>query len=368
VADIGDSLRATDVERLDYFYKTQLKSRRSYAHADKPWKTGLALLRGLEEGGVFSHSNPAGLASAMSEVKREDLKKQVEEFVETHDDWITRGRKGKSLLPGLPGTTTTEQERDGPYYPQKQTENVSQPATVATAGDEDYGYTKFIPVSRALSEAPGHKVSPESSLAPSTPPSSPPFSSSSSTDGSHPNATHNEEGDYSYPYQWSRESWMTTASTQQLKLTQKMRLLTEPMRSMVRTQQNKTLTSKPIHWQHFCSILILKLHIDTVGPHDGVAATLFLEKRVTTSGLLTAELVLTHPRKLSLKKSGSSNEGSSPLMLFQGSVVMDMPDEATPPGLSRVAKFPMILSHRHLLNKKLLKAPFLDISLTLKQQ
>lgn len=81
VADIGDSLRATDIEKLDYFYKKELQSRRSYAHADKSWKTGLALLRGLEEGGVFSHSNPAGLASAMGEVKREDLKKMVEEFV-----------------------------------------------------------------------------------------------------------------------------------------------------------------------------------------------------------------------------------------------------------------------------------------------
>ena len=69
---------------------------------------------------------------------------------------------------------------------------------------QSVGFLKFNSV------APGHKVSPESSLAPSTPPSSPPFSSSSSTDGSHPNATHNEEGDYSYPYQWSRESWMTT--------------------------------------------------------------------------------------------------------------------------------------------------------------
>ena len=157
-----------------------------------------------------------------------------------------------------------------------------------------------------------------------------------------------------------------TASTQ---FTQKMRLLTEPLREMARTRQNQTLTSKPIKWQQFRSLL---LHIDPVGPHDGMAATLYLEDRATANSLPTAELTLTHPRKRpsrnSKSRNGSHGGGMPSLTLFQSTVVMDMPDKATPPGLSSVAKFPMILSHRHLLNRKLVKAPFVEISLTLRQQ
>ena len=43
-------------------------------------------------------------------------------LTEAHHDWLARGGKGGARLPGLHGTKTTEQERDGPYYPQQQTE------------------------------------------------------------------------------------------------------------------------------------------------------------------------------------------------------------------------------------------------------
>lgn len=78
VAYVGVSLKTADIDQLDYFHKDSLI--RARAHADTPW-TGLRLLRALEEAGVFSDGSPEGLASAMGEVKREDLKKTVEDFV-----------------------------------------------------------------------------------------------------------------------------------------------------------------------------------------------------------------------------------------------------------------------------------------------
>ena len=79
VADVGDALRTADVEKLDYFYKKSL--RRPLAQADTPWSTGLGLLRALEEAGLFSYSRPEGLARAMTEIKREDQMKVVDDFV-----------------------------------------------------------------------------------------------------------------------------------------------------------------------------------------------------------------------------------------------------------------------------------------------
>ena len=81
IADIGDSLRTGDIDRLDYFNKELLQSRRSLALADTtPW-TGLGVLRALEEAGLFSPRHLEPLATALCDVKREDLKGAVEEFI-----------------------------------------------------------------------------------------------------------------------------------------------------------------------------------------------------------------------------------------------------------------------------------------------
>lgn len=80
VASVGDSLKSTDIEKLAYFRKESLSSCRTLAQADTPW-TGLGILRALEEIGDFNYVRLEGLANAMSEVKREDQKKVVDEFV-----------------------------------------------------------------------------------------------------------------------------------------------------------------------------------------------------------------------------------------------------------------------------------------------
>ena len=162
----------------------------------------------------------------------------------------------------------------------------------------------------------------------------------------------------------------STANTQHLKLSQKLQLKTGPLQDMVRKQENRTRTCDLIKWQLFQTLLILKLHIDPIGCHGGISATLYLQKPVKTAitGLLTAELTVSQPRRQPIKKPSISRPSSSSVTLFQSSVLMDIPDENTPPFLpSVVARFPMILSHKNLLNNALVHGPLLDISLTLRQ-
>ena len=134
-----------------------------------------------------------------------------------------------------------------------------------------------------------------------------------------------------------------------------------PLVSMIKKHENHTLSSDLITWQlKNSSLLLLKLHIDPIGCHDGIAAKLFLQKHAAISGILTAELAIVQKKHIKQAKSS--------LTLFQTLVVMDMPDENTPPRYpSAVAHFPMILSHKNLLHSKLISSPCLDLVLTLRQ-
>ena len=80
VADVADVLRPMDVGKLEWFYNKSLSNRRSLMQADTPW-TSISVLRALEEARVFSREHPQGLADAMLEIKREDQKEAVEDFV-----------------------------------------------------------------------------------------------------------------------------------------------------------------------------------------------------------------------------------------------------------------------------------------------
>ena len=157
-----------------------------------------------------------------------------------------------------------------------------------------------------------------------------------------------------------------SAQPLQFKLEQKMRLLTKPLREMIRKGENHTLTSGrlqiPLH------PLAFKLHIDPVSHYNSLGATLYLLKRVKTDTLLTAELTVRHPQAQGRKSAALRAEDKTPsFTLFQTSVIMDLPDETTPTGRSVVARFPVIVSHKTLLNRRIIRAPFLDIKLTVQQ-
>lgn len=145
-----------------------------------------------------------------------------------------------------------------------------------------------------------------------------------------------------------------------------MRLLTKPLREMIRKGENHTLTSEPL--QIPLHPLAFKLHIDPVSHYNSLGATLYLLKRVKTDILLSAELTVKQPQAQGRKNAALRAEEKTPsFTLFQTSIVMDMPDETTPTGRSVVARFPVIVSHRTLLNRRIIRAPFLDIKLTVRQ-
>ena len=156
--------------------------------------------------------------------------------------------------------------------------------------------------------------------------------------------------------------------TATLKLIQRLQLKIIPLQSMVRKHENHTLAGDVIKWQLKNSIsLVLKLHIDPIGSHNGIAAKLVLQKqtRTTITGVLTAELTICQKKFTNKYKKSSM---SSTLTLFHSSVVMEMPDENTSPNNPIVvAHFPMILSHKILLNEKLITSSSLDMILTLRQ-
>ena len=154
-----------------------------------------------------------------------------------------------------------------------------------------------------------------------------------------------------------------------------MQLKTAPLQSMAKKYENHTIIGDTIKWQLFCLLLELRVHIDPIGPCDGMAATLFLLRKVgnASGGVLKAELrvAVTQPQSQQPERRGESpkkKESSSSLLLFRSSVLMDISDKATPPGIPSVAaRFPMIISHSNLLNKKLIQGTHLDITLTLRQ-
>jgi hypothetical protein len=195
-------------------------------------------------------------------------------------------------------------------------------------------------------------MSPESSLS---------STSSDGKSGSGPGSS--DDDDYCYPYQSNRESWLTTASGR-VSLTQKMKLTTPPLQRQIRSRENHTIASSPIKWNLKSSELVFKLHVDPMGHHSGISATLYLQKQpkpVASSGIVTAELTLHQ------KSSLSKPRVPSQLKLFQCLLVMDMPDENTSASYPlAVARFPMILSHKNLMNSSLITCTTLDLSLTLR--
>jgi hypothetical protein len=385
VADIADALRPTDVEKLDWFYKESLSNRRPPAQADAPW-TPLSVLRGLEEAGVFSSERPEGLAAAMLEVKREDQEKAVKGFVEKHQGTLSSLRKRRRPVP--------RDEKDGPYSPRHRAKAKGLLAVVPDntnskeADVEDGDYVTWIPppqipkqgagvASSAPQSVPAKTegscldddsysypydwnclitdshpiVSPESSLS---------STSSDGKSGSGPGSS--DDDDYYYPYQSNRESWLTTASGR-VTLTRKMKLTTPPLQRQIRSLENHTIASSPIKWNLKSSELVFKLHIDPLGQNSGLSATLYLQKQpksIASSEIVTAELTLHQ------KSSPSKPKAPSQLKLFQCLLVMDMPDEHTSASYPlAVARFPMILSHKHLMNSSLITCTALDLSLTL---
>ncbi|CAI8006966.1 hypothetical protein GBAR_LOCUS4992 [Geodia barretti] len=358
VADIADALRPMDVEKLDWFYKESLSNRRPPAQADAPW-TPLSVLRGLEEAGVFSSERPEGLAAAMLEVKREDQEKAVKGFVEKHQGTLSSLRKRRRPVP--------RDEKDGPYPPRHRAKAKGLLAVVPDntnskeADVEDGDYVTWIPppqipkqgagvASSAPQSVPAKTegscldddsysypydwnclitdshpiVSPESSLS---------STSSDGKSGSGPGSS--DDDDYCYPYQSNRESWLTTASGR-VTLTQKMKLTTPPLQRQIRSLENHTIASSPIKWNLKSSELVFKLHIDPLGHHSGLSATLYLQKQpksIASSEIVTAELTLHQKSSPSVtlhqKSSPSKPKAPSQLKLFQCLLVMDMPDEHT---------------------------------------
>ena len=148
-------------------------------------------------------------------------------------------------------------------------------------------------------------------------------------------------------------------------VTQKMQLIIPPLKRMIRTRENNTISSTPIKWILSSSQLVLKLHIDPMGHHSGVGATLYLQRKPKPDGsfgIVTAELTVHHTSPSVLKSKAPS---PSQIKLFQCSLVMDMPDESSSYPLA-VATFPMILSHKNLMKGSFINCTTLDLSLTLR--
>ena len=143
-----------------------------------------------------------------------------------------------------------------------------------------------------------------------------------------------------------------------------MKLTAPPLQRQIRSRENHTIASSPIKWNLKSSELVFKLHVDPMGHHSAISATLYLQKQpksVASSGIVTAELTLHQ------KSSLSKPRVPSQLKLFQCLLVMDMPDENTSASYPlAVARFPMILSHKNLMNSSLITCTTLDLSLTLR--
>ena len=156
-------------------------------------------------------------------------------------------------------------------------------------------------------------------------------------------------------------------------LTQKMKLTTPPLQRQIRSLENHTIASSPIKWNLKSSELVFKLHIDPLGHNSGLSATLYLQKQpksIASSEIVTAELTLHQKSSPSVtlhqKSSPSKPKAPSQLKLFQCLLVMDMPDAHTSARYPlAVARFPTILSHKHLMNSSLITCTALDLSLTL---
>ena len=147
-----------------------------------------------------------------------------------------------------------------------------------------------------------------------------------------------------------------------------MRLLTKPLREMIRKGENHTITTQPI--QLPLHPLVFSLHIDPFGHYNSLGASLYLLKGVKTDILLKADVTIRHPfplKRKAEKAMPTSRVDSAGFVLFRAMVAMDLPGEATPTGRSIVARFPMMISHQNMLNSRVVRAPFLEVKLSISQ-
>ena len=118
-----------------------------------------------------------------------------------------------------------------------------------------------------------------------------------------------------------------------------------------------------------------ELRIDPRGgeDHRSISASVWLLKGSTLNSEvpLQAELTMTQPAR---KPKGKPHEfemkrKTKLTSVYQGLVLMDIPKSShgRTTQSAVVARFPGIISHKHLLNKSIVKAPFLELKLMIRQ-
>ena len=143
---------------------------------------------------------------------------------------------------------------------------------------------------------------------------------------------------------------------------------------MVREKQFKTI-SETI--PHRLSNSEFELRINPKGrknqPHVSISLWLLEGSTLNRAVPLQAELTITQPAR-KLKQRGASFESKTtkktkPVIVYQSLVIMDLPDDKDGKMTQSVAvsHFPWVISHRNLLNMDIIKAPFVELKLAIRQ-
>ena len=148
-----------------------------------------------------------------------------------------------------------------------------------------------------------------------------------------------------------------------------------PLRIMVREKQFKTITETI---PHRLSNSEFELRINPKGktnqPHVSISLWLLEGSTLNQTVPLQAELTITQPAR-KLKQKGASSEfktmtkKTKPMIVYQSLGIMDLPDDKDGKTTQSVAvaHFPWVISHRNLLNTNIIKAPFVELKLAIRQ-
>ena len=150
-----------------------------------------------------------------------------------------------------------------------------------------------------------------------------------------------------------------------------LRLLVAPIRNMISQRRFETVSAVI---EHRISNSQFELKIDPQGreDHPSISTSLRLLKGSTLNSEvpLQAELTMTQPaKKPKGKHEFAMKRKTQPTSVYQGLVLMDIPKSSHGKTTQSVvvARFPGIISHKHLLNKSIIKAPFLELKLVIRQ-
>ena len=143
-------------------------------------------------------------------------------------------------------------------------------------------------------------------------------------------------------------------------LEQTMRLISKPARTLIRQKQRQTVSSDVI--RHSTSNSRFELSFDLMG-YDSTSISGCLKllegSRLRSDILLQAELTVREP------KSKRTKPERSPKYIHRTTVLMDIPHTKRHSAI--VAKFPNIISHRNFLSSRIVRGPFLELKLVVRE-